>query len=65
MAARVRRALELAADALLEERPVPDEAVASMGASLVPGRIYTLLGNLRWLRDAHRLRRLWDRPYSE
>ena len=39
-----------------------------MGASLVPGRIYTLLGNLRWLRDAHRyraLRRLWDRPYSE
>lgn len=68
MAARVRRALELAADALLEERPVPDEAVALMEASLVPARMYTLLGTLRWLRDAHRhraLRRLWDRPYSE
>jgi hypothetical protein len=68
MAARVRRALELAADALLAERPVPDEAVALMAAPLVPSRIYTLLGNVRWLRDAQKhgaLRRLWNRPYSE
>jgi hypothetical protein len=68
MAARVRRALELAADAVLAERPVPDEAVALMAAPLVPPRMYTLLGSLRWLRDAQEhgaARRLWDRPYVE
>lgn len=68
LAARVRRALELAAYALLAERPVPDEAIALLATPLVPPRLYTLLGNVRWLRDAHRhgaLRRLWDRPYAE
>lgn len=67
-ATRVRRALDLAAEALLAERPVPDEAVALMATPLVPRPVYTLLGNLRWLRDARRsgaLRRLWDRPYAD
>jgi hypothetical protein len=68
MASRVRRALELAADALLAGGHVPDESVALLSAPLVPPRLYTLLGNLRWLYDARRhraVRRLWDRPYGE
>jgi hypothetical protein len=68
IAVRVRRALDLAAEALLAGRPVPEEAVALMAARHVPPRLYTTLGNLRWLRDAGRsgaLRRLWDRPYVE
>jgi hypothetical protein len=47
---------------------VPDEAVALMATPLVPSRLYTLLGNLGWLRDATQhgaLRRLWERPYAE
>lgn len=65
--ARVRVALDLAADALLAGHAVPDEAVACLAAPLVPSRMYTLLGNLRWLREARRngaLLRLWDRPYA-
>ncbi len=68
IAAKVRRALELASDALHAERSVPDEAVTLMAAPLVPPRLYTLLGNVRWLRDAYghgTVRRLWARPYSD
>lgn len=67
-AARVRRALDLAAGALLAGRPVPEEAVALTATPLVPARIYTFMGNVGWLRDALRngaARRLWDRPYAE
>lgn len=68
IAARPRRALDLAAGALLAEHPVPDEAIALLAAPLLPPRIYTFLGNVRWLRDAyahHAVRRLWERPYPE
>lgn len=68
VAARVRSALELAAEALLAGSPVPDEAIALMAAPLIPPRVYTLLGNLGWLRDAFghgTLRRLWTRPYQD
>lgn len=67
MAARVRRALGLTADALLQDRPVPDAAAALLASPLVPSRLYTLMGNVGWLRAARRhgtLRRLWDRPYA-
>jgi hypothetical protein len=61
----VRRGLDLAADALAGGRPVPEEAQALLARPMIPARLYTLLGNLGWLRAARRqgaLRRLGDRP---
>ena len=67
-AVRVRRALDLTAAALLSGRPVPDDAVTLMAAPLVPPRVYTLMGNVGWLKQAYAhgaVRRLWNRPYSQ
>lgn len=67
MARNVRTGLDLAADALLAGRPVPEEAQALLARPMVGSRLYTALGNVGWLRTARRngtLRRLWDRPLA-
>jgi len=61
----VRRGLDLAAEALLAGREVPEEAQALLARQAVPSRLYTAIGSLGWLRAARRhgaLRKLGDRP---
>ena len=65
MVRNVVRALDLAADALAEGRPVPAEAVALMAKPMAPAWLYTLLGNWGWKRRARQYdaqRRLGERP---
>jgi hypothetical protein len=65
MVRHVRRGLDLAAEALLDGQPVPEEAQALLARPIIPSRLYTLLGNIGWRRTARRLgtsRRLGDRP---
>ena len=65
MTRHVRRGLDVAAAALLADRPIPGEAQAALARPMVSSRLYTALGDIGWLRTARRkgtLRRLWDRP---
>lgn len=67
MARNVVRALDLAADALAEGRPVPAEAVALMAKPMMPAWVYTLAGNWGWKRRAAQYgvqRRLAERPHQ-
>ncbi len=67
MMRNVRTGLDLAADALLARRSVPEEAQALLARPMVGSRLYTALGDFGWLRTARRkgaLRRLWDRPLA-
>ncbi len=67
---RVRNAMEaldLAATALADGRPIPQEAVELIAKQSVPGWLYRLFGNLGWLLQARKngiLRRLRARPYE-
>lgn len=54
MGRNASRALDLAADALLEGRSIPLEAVDRMAKPLVPGRLYTAIAGRRWRRAAAR-----------
>jgi hypothetical protein len=61
----LRQGLDLAAEALLAGREVPEEAQALLARPVVPSRLYTAIGTIGWLRAARRhgtLRRLRDRP---
>ena len=65
MTRNVRRGLDLAAEALLADRVVPEEAQALLARPMMPSRLYTAFGNIGWLRTGRRkgtLRRMWDRP---
>jgi hypothetical protein len=67
MTRHVRRGLDLAAEALLADRVIPEEAQALLARPMIPSRLYTTLGDIGWLRTARRkgtLRRMWDRPLS-
>jgi hypothetical protein len=62
---RLRSGLDLAAEALLAGRAVPEEAQALLARPAIPSRLYTAIGSIGWLRAALRhgtLRRLGDRP---
>ena len=66
-AAGVRRALNIAADALAEGHRVPDAAISMLAQPVIPARMYTTIGNLGWHRTARRhgtRRRLYDRPLA-
>ncbi len=65
MTRHVRRGLDLAAEALLAGRPIPEEAQALLARPMIPSRLYTFIGDIGWLKAARRqgtLRRLRDRP---
>jgi len=67
MTRHVRSGLDLAAEALLADRVIPEEAQALLARPMIPSRLYTTLGDIGWLRTARRkgtLRRLWDRPLT-
>jgi len=61
----LRQGLDVAAEALLAGRPVPEGAQALLARPMVPSRLYTVLGSIGWLRAARRkgtLGKLGDRP---
>lgn len=67
LARNVRRALDLTAEALRAEQPVPDEAVDLMARPLIPSRLYTLVASRRWKREARAngvRRQLGARPFA-
>jgi NAD(P)H-dependent FMN reductase len=62
------RALDLAAAALAEGKPIPPEAVGLMVRPLIPRWLYLWLGNRGWKSEAKKFGtrdRLRDRPYGE
>lgn len=66
--APVRRALDLAADALATGRPIPVEAVAGMARPMIPEEAYVLAGSDGWRRAADRYgagESLDRRPYED
>ncbi len=63
----VRRALDLAAEALLAGRTVPEKAVELMGRPIIPALGYVLMANHSWRKEARRWGvqgRLGARPYA-
>ncbi len=68
LARHLRRALDLAADALLRGQPVPEKAVELMARPLVPAIGYMLLGDRGWRQRARRFgaeARMGDRPFAQ
>ena len=66
--ARIRRSLELAAEALAHGRAIPDTAPDLMGRPLIPNWAYRLMGTFGWKRMAarHGVRKLQKgQPYSD
>jgi len=60
--------LELAADALATDTPLPEEAVSLMARPLVPVWLYLLIGHSGWRRQARKfgvLKKIDDRPYQD
>jgi hypothetical protein len=67
MARNVIRSLDLTAEALDQDKPIPREAVSLMAKPLVPSRIYTFMGAHSWRRQAkeHGVQKdLRARPYG-
>jgi hypothetical protein len=66
MTRNLRAGLDLAADALLRRKPVPDEAVERLAKPMMPSAIYTGVASLgwRWQASPHGVHRhLRDRPW--
>jgi multimeric flavodoxin WrbA len=67
MVRNIVKSLDLTVDALVENKPVPDEAIRLMAKPLIPKRMYTTMGNLEWRQKAKRYgvrKKLRDRPYQ-
>jgi NAD(P)H-dependent FMN reductase len=66
MVRHIQKALQIAAEALIKDMPVPEEAVKLMAHPVGPTWLYLFMGNLGWKIRAWRngvMSRLWDRPY--
>ena len=66
MAGKIIKSLDLAVEALFNGDFVPDEAIRLMAKPIIPGCMYTIVGNLSWYKQAKRYGvrdRLRDRPY--
>jgi hypothetical protein len=62
-----RAALDLAAEALVHDRDIPQHAVELMARPAIPDRLYTAVASVEWLRAARRnraLTRLGERPFA-
>lgn len=67
MMRNVRKALDLAAEALSAGKPVPDNAGALMRKSFLPKWLYIFIGNTMWKMQAKKngvLKKINDRPYE-
>jgi len=67
MVGKIIKSLDLAVDALVNSESVPDESIRLMAKPLLPGWMYTTIGNFGWRREAKRYgvrKKLRDRPYQ-
>ena len=67
MARNIMRSLDMAAVALANGQPVPEEATKLMAKPFVPALLYRMIGNSGWKRDAKKYgvrRHLNDQPYQ-
>ena len=66
MVRHVQKGLQIAANALIKDLPIPEDAVNLIARPIVPTWLYVFMGNLGWRMRAWRngvISRLWDRPY--
>lgn len=67
MVRNVKKALDLTAGALAEDKPVPEEAVGLMAKGMIPGWMYVWLAE-RYLKNQAKIHgaqnKLYDRPYQ-
>lgn len=64
---RIRHALDLAAEALAQARPIPEAAQELLGKPVIPPWMYRLAGDVGWLQGAKRygaLLSMGQKPYS-
>ena len=62
------KALEIAADALAQGDPIPENAVASMSKLGVPRWMYLWIANRRWKRKAKKniaIKKMYDQPFKD
>jgi hypothetical protein len=67
MARSIKKALDLAAAALAQGQPIPEEAISLMAKPVMPAWLYVLGGNMGWRSQAkrHGVRNQLDaRPYA-
>ena len=67
MVGKIIKSLDLTVDAFVNNRSVPDESIRLMAKPLLPGWMYTTIGNFGWRREAKRYgvrKKLRDRPYQ-
>ncbi|MBM3423579.1 MAG: flavodoxin family protein [Chlorobi bacterium] len=63
-----KKSLDLAAAALAEGKPLPEDARRQLARPFVPGWLYRFVGSLNWKKEARRngiSRRLGDQPYRQ
>ena len=68
IAKNVVRSLELTAQALGENKPLPAEAFELMSKLPMPAAVYTRVGDMQWKRAARKYgtaKRLYERPYEK
>ena len=68
MVRHLQKAFQIAADALIKDLPIPEEAVNLLARPISPTWLYLFMGNLGWRIRALRngvISKLWDRPYID
>jgi multimeric flavodoxin WrbA len=63
-----RKALEIAADALVQGDPIPEKAVALMSKLGIPRWLYLWIANRRWKHKAKKniaVKKMYDQPFKE
>ena len=67
MVHNIIKSLDLTVEALVNNKPVPDEAIRLMAKPVIPRMLYTEMGNIGWRQQAKRYgarKKLRDRPYQ-
>lgn len=67
MARNIIKSLDLAAAALSEDNPIPQEAKNLMAKLIVPAWLYRWMGGMKWKRDSKKHgvnKQLYSRPYQ-
>ncbi len=66
MVRNVRKGYNLAAQALVEKKNIPEEAIQLVGKRFMPITLYTKVGNLGWNKQAKKFgarKRIKAKPY--
>jgi len=67
MVRNVKKGLDMAAEALVKGKVIPQEAIDLISKKLIPIRLYKMIGNLGWILKARKFgarKRMKNKPYS-